>query len=154
MLGDMHNMMTLGANKSRRRGQAVVEFALVLPIFALLLFGAIEFGRAYLRLHLLTNAAREGARTGSIPGNVEADVVAAVEEFLTATGLDLTTCPDPTILVTDSGGTARDGGLGSAQQGDRVRVTVTHNFQVLSGAIIPGFQGTKTLTSTCVFRHE
>ena len=78
---------------------------------------------------------------------------AAVDDFLLAAGLNLDTC-DATVEVTDSGGIVRAGGLADAQQGDRVRVTVTHNFQVLSGSIIPGFQGVKVLTSTCVFRHE
>ncbi|MFY9115137.1 MAG: TadE family protein [Dethiobacteria bacterium] len=48
------------------RGQALVEMALVLPVFLLLLWGVIEFGRfghAYLTV---THAAREGARFGAV----------------------------------------------------------------------------------------
>ncbi|MBZ0258666.1 pilus assembly protein, partial [bacterium] len=44
------------------RGSATVEFALVLPILMLLLFGIIEFGRVLSVQHLLNTAAREGAR--------------------------------------------------------------------------------------------
>jgi Flp pilus assembly protein TadG len=42
-------------------GQAVLEFALVLPILLLLIVGALEFGRVFFAKIVLTNAAREGA---------------------------------------------------------------------------------------------
>ena len=43
-------------------GQALVEFALVLPIFLILLCGIIDFGWLYYNQITLNNAAREGAR--------------------------------------------------------------------------------------------
>ena len=49
-----------------RRGQTLVEFALVLPIFLLLLFGVIDGGRFVYVNSTLSNAAREGARLGSV----------------------------------------------------------------------------------------
>jgi len=45
-----------------RRGQALLEFALVLPIFILLLVAIFDLGRAAFAYNTLTNAAREGAR--------------------------------------------------------------------------------------------
>jgi Flp pilus assembly protein TadG len=42
-------------------GQAVIEFALVLPFLLLIVIGALEFGRVYYAKIVLTNAAREGA---------------------------------------------------------------------------------------------
>ena len=50
----------------RRRGQALVEFALVVPIFLLLLFGLIEVGRFIYLNNAFNEAAREGARYGSV----------------------------------------------------------------------------------------
>jgi Flp pilus assembly protein TadG len=47
---------------SRRRGQALVEFALIIPLFLLLLVGIFDLGRAVFAFNTLTNAAREGAR--------------------------------------------------------------------------------------------
>ena len=44
------------------RGQAMVEFALVLPLLALLLVVAIDFGRVFFGWVSLTNAARVGAK--------------------------------------------------------------------------------------------
>jgi Flp pilus assembly protein TadG len=143
---------TLGRKTFRRRdGQAVVEFALVLPVFILLVFGAIEFGRAYYDLHLLTNAAREGARRGSLPNQLETDVSDAVQDFLESVGLGGSW--STSVTVTDPEGTER-AGLSEAQEGDQVSVTVSYNFQVLTGALLPGFSGTVQLRGRCAFRHE
>lgn len=48
------------------RGAAAVEFALILPVFVLLIVGMLEFARAYNAQISVTNAAREGARVMAI----------------------------------------------------------------------------------------
>jgi Flp pilus assembly protein TadG len=48
------------------RGAAAVEFALVLPLLLALIFGMIDFGRAYNQQITLTQLAREGARLVSL----------------------------------------------------------------------------------------
>ena len=50
------------------RGQALVEFALVAPVFFLLLFGIIEAGRFIFYYEILNNATREGARYAIVNG--------------------------------------------------------------------------------------
>jgi Flp pilus assembly protein TadG len=52
-----------------RPGQALVEFAFVLPVFLLLLFGTIDFGRYVYYVQILNNAAREGARYAIVHGS-------------------------------------------------------------------------------------
>jgi hypothetical protein len=47
---------------TRARGQALVEFALVIPLFLLLMVALFDMGRAVFAYNTLTNAAREGAR--------------------------------------------------------------------------------------------
>jgi hypothetical protein len=63
----------VGASRTRRRqgsiGQALAEFALVAPIFFLLLFGIIEGGRFILFYQALNNATREGARYAIVHGS-------------------------------------------------------------------------------------
>lgn len=49
-----------------RRGQAVVEFALALPLLFLLICGSLDAGRAMLAWVSLTNAVRDGARAGVV----------------------------------------------------------------------------------------
>ena len=53
-------------SKHRARGQTLVEFALILPIFLLLLFGLIDGGRFVFTDSILSQAAREGARLGAV----------------------------------------------------------------------------------------
>ena len=61
-----------GARKAVRRiratetGQSLVEFAMVLPLFLVLLFGLVDFGRAFYSWMVITNGAREGARAGAV----------------------------------------------------------------------------------------
>src|SRR4051794_18938215 len=52
--------------RTNERGTATVEFALLLPLLLLLLFGIIEFGRAYNAKIELTGAVREGARAAAL----------------------------------------------------------------------------------------
>ena len=46
----------------RRRAQGLAEFALILPVFALLVMSVVDFGRAFASYEAVANAAREGAR--------------------------------------------------------------------------------------------
>lgn len=55
-------------SRRARRGQALAEFALVAPIFFMLLFGIIEAGRFMFYYEVLNNATREGARYAIVNG--------------------------------------------------------------------------------------
>lgn len=59
---------TTQPHASRRRGQALAEFALTMPILLLLIFGIIEFARLFQTWVVLQSAARAGARAASIGG--------------------------------------------------------------------------------------
>ena len=50
----------------RKHGQALAEFALVLPIFLIILFAIIDVGRFVYTANTLSNSAREAARIGSV----------------------------------------------------------------------------------------
>ena len=69
------------------RGASAVEFALILPILVLLVFGTVEFGRAYNANVTLTHAAREGVRVLAITRDAAQASNAAV---IAATSLDPT----------------------------------------------------------------
>ncbi len=56
-------------SRTRRCGQSLVEFALVTPLFFLLIFGIIEGGRLVWTHHTMTNATREGARYATVRGS-------------------------------------------------------------------------------------
>lgn len=101
-----------------RRGVAMMEFAIVLPVFLLMIIGIIEFGRAVMVHQILVNAAREGARLAVIPGVTNAKVTDLVEEWLVT--LD---APGRQIAITDEDGNAID--LTTAKSRDIVRVSVS-----------------------------
>jgi hypothetical protein len=67
---------------SKQKGQGLVEFALILPLLLLMVFGIIEFGRMFQAYLTLQHAAREAARyavTGQ-PGGTEVERVHAIKE--------------------------------------------------------------------------
>jgi len=86
--------------KPEQRGQSMVEFALLVPVLALILFGTLEFGLAFNHDLTIEYATREGARTGASLGNggsgncttgadlynIDAQVVAAVQRILKSPG--------------------------------------------------------------------
>ena len=54
------------AHRSRQRGQELVEYAITLPLFLLLVMGILDMGRATYYYSAIHNSAREGARYGII----------------------------------------------------------------------------------------
>ena len=71
-------------------GASAVEFALLLPVLMMILFGIIEFGLALYRQAILTNASREGARLGivqSVPAITTAQIDARIDNYLTPAGI-------------------------------------------------------------------
>ena len=78
----------------KKRGQGVVEFALIVPILLLLVFGILEGGRVLYSQIIVAEAAREGARAVAISGD-RTQAAAAVKNF---TGT-FTTTVSPTPLV-------------------------------------------------------
>lgn len=68
---------------ARRRGQALVELALFVPVLLLFLGTVIEFGRLHQQSTLAAGAAREGARVAATGGK-DAEVAAAVGQFASA----------------------------------------------------------------------
>ena len=77
------------------QGAAAVEFALILPILLVLVFGIVELARAYNAQVSLTGAAREGARTMA----VEDDYAAAEAKVIAASALN--SAPTVSIVPAD-----------------------------------------------------
>ena len=71
----------------RRRGAAMVEMALVLPLLIALLFGIIEYGWMFFRAAQVNQAARHGARTAVRPAASVEEVEDAVASVMDGAGL-------------------------------------------------------------------
>ena len=80
--------MSRSSDRGTEAGQALVEFALVVPLLLLLVVGVIEFGRAWNVSQAVNYAARQGARTAAVlngqlpPSQIEDSVVAVVTDAL------------------------------------------------------------------------
>jgi Flp pilus assembly protein TadG len=82
-----------------KRGQAMVEFAIVLPLLLILLIGVFEFGRAWNVYHAVTDAARLGARSAVVadPVTTQDSVYAIIKRALRRASIDTT---NTTITLT------------------------------------------------------
>lgn len=66
----------------RRRATTLVEFALVLPVFGLMLMAILEFGHIYMVYNTMTAAAKRAARYGSVSGVTNQQVEDKVDSIL------------------------------------------------------------------------
>ena len=87
----MHMKRIARSLRSERsqRGAVAVEFALVLPLLMLLVFGIIDFGRAYYTLNQVISSVREGARFAAVledPMAQQADIRKVVRDFTVPMG--------------------------------------------------------------------
>jgi Flp pilus assembly protein TadG len=71
----------------RRGGASLVEFAVVAPIFFMIVLGIIEIGRACMVTELLTEAARRGCRAGVLEGTSSSAIKQAATDYLTTVGI-------------------------------------------------------------------
>ncbi len=129
------------AGRVHRRGVAAVEFALVAPIFLMLVIGFIELGRALMVQQVLTNASRVGARTAVTLNADDEDVISTTTGYAS----QLAT-PNVTVVV--------DPSASSAAAGDIVNVTVSVPFTEVSWMPAPWFLSNVTLTATSAMRKE
>ena len=126
--------------KRYSRGNAVVEFAIILPILLLVLFGITEFGRAWMTVNVLYTACREGARLAVVTGPDVPAVIARVQDVLDAATITATSI---SVTGPDPGDTQR-----------RVTVTASADFAVIPGNILGPFSGTIPLQASTSMRHE
>ncbi len=126
-------------------GVQAVEFALVLPIFLVLVFGLIDFGLALYTKEVLANASREGARQGIrfvTPMLTDSDIETITKDTLAQGSLDPTKA---TVNVTNAGG-----GFGTDLS---VNIQYAFDFLVVS-SFVPGMSDQITLQSTTVMSNE
>jgi Flp pilus assembly protein TadG len=129
--------------RKNRGGAAAVGFAVVVPVFFLMVFGMIEFGRMVKVQQVITNGSRDGARIAVLDGTTGAEVEASVKNYLESSqvyGANVSVDPaEPS----------------SAGYGEPVTVTATIPFGQVSLLPSPMFIDRDTvLTATSVMRRE
>ena len=81
--------MTPRPGRLNRKGQALIEFALVLPLVLLLVVGMLEFARAWNVHQTMTDAVREGARRAVLANTWPVDsAYAPIWRYLAQSGYD------------------------------------------------------------------
>ena len=137
-----------GRVRRSARGQATIEFALVLPVMLLIALGAMDVGRVFFDYIGLRNAAIEGAIYGSRNLNATPDEIKqrVREHFL----------PNPPPAGLDVPTAVQDGSCASVDGVGFVTVTATRPFSPLSLAaleyVAPGTDWTFTVSSTAKTR--
>jgi Flp pilus assembly protein TadG len=135
--------------RRRDRGQALVEAALVAPLFFMIFFGVIDLARVIWANDVVTNAAREGARFASVhagemqqefgPEATPDEIRDHARQFLIAAGYDatITVCfSEVTIASETPGCTGDDSGGVAFERGKLVTVRVESRVPVLAGALV------------------
>lgn len=132
--------MNRRAGRARReRGAELIEFALILPLILVLIMGIFDFGLAFQRYEVITNAAREGARLGSLAANYSvADIQGRVNTYCVAAGLPggcpaTNTANTPGVFVDNTAVITLPGG--GTQAAKQVTVIYQHQFSFLGPAM-------------------
>jgi Flp pilus assembly protein TadG len=121
-------------------GTAIIEFALVLPVLILLLFGIIEFSILLYDKAMITNASREGARAGIVydydPDNnvnhpQDGVILTVVNQY----------CQNHLISFDESSAVATTIERTGDESGDILTVTVSYQYGYL---ILPNFAAALT----------
>ncbi|MEA3345829.1 MAG: TadE family protein [Chloroflexota bacterium] len=109
------------------KGQSVVELALLLPILMIILTGVVDLGRAFNAYITITNAAREGARYGSLNPTDTNGIKARVMGEAAGSGVSVEEgdIPAPTCDP-------------SCEPGNTICVEVHHDFPLLTGFVVSG----------------
>jgi Flp pilus assembly protein TadG len=133
----------LAPGSQERRGAAVVEFAIIVPLLFMLVFGIIEFGRMMMVQQVATNAAREGARKAVLHGMTASEVNKTIDDYMSnssITGYTRQVSPDPA----------------TAEAGTAMKVTVSVPYANVSWLPIETVQWLKgkILTASAEMRKE
>lgn len=116
----------------RPSGQSLVEYALIVPIFLLIMLMIIDLGQLAFFYSSMQNAAREGARYGIIPhetgGTLWLDLAGA-QAIVIDRGIGLNLAPGNVQVITLN--------VDADEQVEKVRVIVTYAFNPISPIIGP-----------------
>lgn len=133
------------ACRRKRRGAAVVEFAVVAPLLFLFVFGMIEYGRMVMVQQVITNASREAARRAVLDGATYNEVNSFVGSYLTSAAIPAAAVKNITMSPSDPS---------TANYGDPISVTVSVDFNKVSWLPTPIWLGGKSLFATTTMRRE
>ncbi|RWZ58211.1 pilus assembly protein [Halobacillus fulvus] len=125
----------------KEKGTALVEFALILPVFLILLFGLIDFGRIFHAYLTIDHAGREGARVASVQSE-DSEITSAI----TNAASSLNGFGNGNITISPAGEANRS-------SGSEVQVTLTYEIGFTT-PFVEALASPITLTDTTIMRVE
>lgn len=134
-----------------RRGNAVLDMALVLPILLSLAFGTVEFGHFFWIKHNLQAAAREGARASIVPTATNQNVIDAVKLSMDAAGIPQA---NYTVAITDTSATPVAINVATVVAGTPIKVTVSASWGTVGMRPLGVISSSKTVIGATVMRKE
>ena len=120
---------------SRQRGQSLVELALVVPIFLLIVMATVDFGWALRNYIVTTNAAREGARY-AVTLDTSVDPRQAIRDRTVNRAADILTTADVKICIKGPQKTWCDAGLTASDHTAIVQTTSEYKYITPVGGLI------------------
>ena len=136
------------------RGTSSVEFAIILPIFLLFVFGIIQFGLGWWVSQIITNASREGARFGIVvsdPPVSDVQVTARVQTYLNAS---LGAAADDAVIEVKYKNGLADATFATCPSGCEATVSVWIPTVNIVPSLVPFDIFPATLSATSTMRHE
>jgi len=112
-------MATSIRKTKRRRGAAIVEFAVIAPVLVFLSLGMMEMGRGIMVKDNLTDAARVGCRTAIMPSATNTSVTSDINTSLTANNI----APSNVTVQILVDGVVKD--VSAANTGSKISVMVS-----------------------------
>ena len=134
------------ARRSGRRGAAMVEFAVVVPVMLLFVLGMVEISRAIMVTDMLAFAARHGARQAVLGSSTTSSVQTSVGQVLTDAGIRGATV---TVLVN---GANTD--VSNSKTGDAITVRTSVAYANVTWLSSPKYLDGKSLSGEVVMRRE
>jgi len=123
-----------------KKGQSMVETALILPIVILILMGIIDFGLMFNKYLIINNASREGARKAAV-GGTDYEIYSAVSNVTSSlefSNLTITIYPNETLR----------------KKGEEVTVTVQYRNNLITPIVSAIVNKSLVLNSRTVMRVE
>lgn len=140
--------------RQRREGAALVEAALVLPVFFMAIVGIVEFGRGMMVTQLVTNTARETARQAVLDGSTNSQVTNFAKTSLAGAASAAVADVTVNISITPAPGSAASGNqLATSEAYDLITVEVAIPYDKVS-FFTGNYLGGKTLSASATMRHE
>jgi len=136
-------------------GAAAVEFAIVLPVLLLILFGMINFGVAFAQNLALNNAARQAARFGAVDDVTRTctDITDEARDNAESVGLTGSKLNDIAVSI-DPGCSGSSKPCEGSSPGASVDVNLTYDSEFLVPWIVPGIPDSVTIEGKGEFRCE